>query len=128
MSLKVALATDEGERFVNRHFGDADYYYIYEVDEDKAEFILKIVNNSVEEEKHADPKKAKSIVKILKEEDVQVGVNLQFGPNIKRVKKHFVPVLIDTESIKEGLDKLQKNYQEIKKLWEQGEKRSYFKF
>ncbi len=113
---------------MNRHFGDADYYYIYEIDEDKAEFILEIANNSIEEEKHADPKKAKSIVKILKEEDVQVGVNLQFGPNIKRVKKHFVPVLIDTESIKEGLNKLQKNYHELKKLWEQGEKRSYFKF
>jgi len=128
LSLKVAVATDQGEKFVNRHFGDAEFYYIYEVDKNKADFKLKIANNSVEERKHADPNKAKSIVKILKEKDVQVGVNLKFGPNIKRVKKHFVPVLIDTSDIEKGLKKISDNYDELKKLWDQGEKRSHFKF
>ena len=128
MSLTVAVATDQGESFVDRHFGDADFYYIYEIDKNKADFKMKITNNSVEERKHADPQKAKSIVKILKEKDVQVGVNLKFGPNIKRVKRHFVPVLIDTSDIQKGLKKLSDNYDELTKLWKQGEQRSYFKF
>ena len=29
--LKVAFATDDGKTFMDRHFGDAEYYYIYEM-------------------------------------------------------------------------------------------------
>lgn len=128
MSIRVALATDDGIRFVDRHFGDADYYYIYDIDELNAEFIRSIPNKSVEEDKHADLKKAKSIIKILKGDNVQVGVNLQFGPNIKRVKKHIVPVVIDINSIDEGLNKLINNYHKLIELWEKGEGRTYLKF
>ena len=127
MSLRVALATDDGIRFVDRHFGDAKYYYVYEIDELNANFIRSIPNNSVEEEKHADPKKAKSIVNILKDDEIQVGVNLQFGPNIKRVKRHFVPVIIDTEFIDQGLNKLIDNYDRLVELWDKGEERSYLR-
>lgn len=128
MTLRVALATDDGIRFVDRHFGDAKYYYVYEIDELNVNFIRSIPNNSVDEKKHADPKKAKSIVKILKEDEVQVGVNLKFGPNIERVKRHFVPVIIDTESIDQGLNKLIDNYDKLVELWDKGEERSYLSF
>ena len=127
MSLIVACATDDGENFITRHFGDADYYYLYKLNEEKAELITKIANNSVEEEEHADPKKAKSIVSILKEKDVQCGVSCAFGPNIKRVKKHIVPIIIENDSIEEGLQNLIDNYNEIEKLWDKGKEREYMK-
>ena len=128
MSLRVALATDDGIRFVDRHFGDADYYYVYDIDELNVQFIRSIPNESVDEKKHTDPKKAKSILKILKEDNVQVGVNLQFGPNIKRVKKHIVPVIIDIVLIDEGLNKLIDNYDKLMDLWKKGKDRTYLKF
>ncbi|MGM0409359.1 MAG: NifB/NifX family molybdenum-iron cluster-binding protein [Bacillota bacterium] len=127
MALRIACATDDGEKFVNRHFGDADYYYIYELDEKKAEFITKIDNNSVEEEKHADPKKAKSVVQILKEEDVQCGVSCAFGPNIKRVKKHIVPIIMENNNLEEGLKNLVSKFSDIEKSWKKGKNREHIK-
>ncbi len=128
MTLRIACATDDGEKFVKRHFGDADYYYIYKLDEKKAEFITKIDNNSVEEEQHADPKKAKSIVQILKEEDVNCGVSCAFGPNIKRVKKHIVPIIMENSNIEKGLKTLVSNFSDIEKSWNKGKEREYLKF
>ena len=125
MKLKVALATDDGQNFINRHFGDAKKYNIYEISEKNYKFIKSIDNNSVEEEKHADPKKAKSIIKILKMEDVKVISNLAFGANIKRVKKKVVPVITSKTSHEEALKELIKNYKKLIELWQAGEKREY---
>ena len=127
MSLMVACATDDGEKFITRHFGDADYYYIYEIDGEKADFVTKIDNTSVEEERHADPKKAKSIVKILKEKNVHCGVSCAFGPNIKRVKKHIVPVIMEKENIEEGLENMLNNFSKIKQSWDDGKDREHIK-
>ena len=64
VKLKVAFATDDGKTFMSRHFGDAEYYYIYEINKENAEFIKKINNTTEEEEDiHADPTKAKSNLK-----------------------------------------------------------------
>lgn len=41
MSLTIACATDDGVNFINRHFGDADYYYIYNLTPEGATFIKK---------------------------------------------------------------------------------------
>ena len=30
--IRVAFATDNGKTFMGRHFGDADFYDIYEID------------------------------------------------------------------------------------------------
>ena len=125
MSLTIACATDDGEKFITRHFGDADYYYIYKIDNENAEFITKISNTSVEEEKHADPKKAKSIVKILKEKNVHCGVSCAFGPNIKRVKKHIVPVIMKEEDMETGIQKLIDNFTSLEKCWNDGKNREH---
>ncbi|MEA3422356.1 MAG: NifB/NifX family molybdenum-iron cluster-binding protein [Bacillota bacterium] len=100
----IAFATDDGKKTMERHFGDAEYYNIYELIDGKFQMIDQIVNTTEEEEGHADPVKAKGIVDLLIEKNVEVGVTRVFGPNIKRVKKHFVPVLISTETIEESLE------------------------
>jgi predicted Fe-Mo cluster-binding NifX family protein len=125
MNLKVALATNDGKNFINNHFGEADQYYIYTITNKSYQFIKSAANNSIEEEKHADPKKAKSIIKILKKEGVQVVCNLAFGANIKRVKKNLVPVITSETTLEVGLEELVANYEQLLQLWEQGEEREY---
>ncbi len=128
MNLKVALATNDGKKFINNHFGEADQYYIYTIDNKKYQFIKSVSNNSIEEKTHADPKKAKSIIKILKKEGVQVVCNIAFGANIKRVKKKLVPVITSKTTLEAGLEELVANYDKLLQLWEQGEKRDYLNF
>lgn len=126
MSLIIACATDDGINFIDRHFGDAEYYYIFELKRDNYEFVKRVINTTEEEEGHADPRKARGIIQILKDkEEVQVGVARVFGPNIKRVKKHFVPVLVRAERIEDGLEELINNYDYIQGLWEAGEERKH---
>ncbi len=121
----ISCATDDGKNFVSRHFGDANYYEIYELIDDEFHYIDRITNTTGEEEMHADPKKAKGIVGLLVEKNVTVGLTKVFGPNIKRVKKHFVPVLISVDSIEDGLKKILKAKEEIQKQIELGENRSH---
>ncbi len=123
MTLKIALATDNGIEFAAKHFGEANKYYIFEIDNNKAEYIKSIKNSSVKERMHADPAKAKSIVKILKGESVIAAVNIEFGPNIKRVKKHLVPVVIKEKNLDKALKQLIENYDILIESWKKGKKR-----
>ena len=126
--LKVAFATDDGKTFMGRHFGDAEQYYIYEIDNENAKFINKIDNTTEEEEDvHADPKKAGSITKLLKQEKVQVVVSKVFGPNIRRIKRKFVCLLIKEQSIENSIGIIKNNLPKINEEWEIGENRNFLK-
>ena len=126
--LKVAFATDDGKTFMGRHFGDAEQYYIYEIDNENAKFINKIDNTTEEEEDvHADPKKAGSITKLLKQEKVQVVVSKVFGPNIRRIKRKFVCLLIKEQSIENSIGIIKNNLPKIIEEWEIGENRNFLK-
>ena len=126
--IKVAFATDDGKTFMSRHFGDADYYDIYTVDDEQADFIKRISNTVDEEEEvHADPKKAGSIAKLLKEKKVQVVVSKIFGPNIKRIKKKFVCVLIKEKSIENSIGIIKDNLPTIVEELKKGEDRNFLK-
>lgn len=109
----VACATDDGELFVSRHFGDASHYDLYEWCHDRFTYVTTIVNTSEAEKEHADPKKAKHIMDLLLEAHVDVGLSKHFGPNIKRVKERLVPVLVATDVIEEGLAEVQKHFEEV---------------
>jgi len=111
---KLAIATDDGKNLIKRHFGDADYYYIYEVYENQLTY-LKTIKNSVDEEEevHADPKKAKGIAQLLKKEGVQVVSSKVFGPNIKRIIKKFACVKLPCGTLSESTEMIRKNFEEI---------------
>ena len=126
--LKVAFATDNGKSFMSRHFGDAKYYYIYEIDNNSANFIKKIDNNTEEEDIHADPKKAKGITNLLSEENVTVVVSKVFGPNIKRIKKKFVCIVVKEEKIEESIHNICDNIEKIFNEWEKGKERKHLSF
>ena len=126
--LKVAFATDDGKTFMGRHFGDAEHYYIYEIDNGNAKFIKIIDNTTEEEDMHADPKKAKGISNLLLEEDVSVVVSKIFGPNIKRIKKKFVCIVVKDEELDVGIRKVCESIGKIYDEWEKGEERKHLSF
>lgn len=124
--MKIALATDDGKTFIKRHFGDANLYKIYDFDSDNIDYV-KTIDNTVDEEEevHADPKKAKGIAKLLKQEGVQVVVSKVFGPNIKRIKKKFVCIVVSEENLEGGLIKVQDNFEQVLAEWKKGNKRQH---
>ncbi len=128
MEWVAAFSTDDGNTFVNKHSGDARYFDIYKISETGTVFLKRIENHAPEEKKHADPEKAKNIGRALKQEGVQLLVSKVFGPNVKRMKKQFVPILMNDESIRESLKKLQEKIPEIEAEWKKGEERSLLNF
>ncbi len=121
----TAFATDDGSTFVNRHFGDAGEYRIYEITPTDARQISVIKNTTEEEKSHADPNKAKGIGRLMKKKGVQVLVSKKFGANINRMKKQYVCVLVNKKDIKEGVKSVQQNFERIAKEWEKGNERHF---
>jgi len=122
----VAFATDDGKTFMDRHFGDADFYDIYAINEKTADFVKRIDNTVDEEEDvHADPRKAKCIANLLMCENVKVVVSKFFGPNIKRIKKKFVCVVMNDESLDKSMVRLCKNIRLVMDEWDKGEDRKH---
>ena len=121
----VACATDEGQRLINRHFGDAGRYDLYELTKNSAKFIRSIENSVPEEKGHADPEKAQNVGGLLKPEGVQVLVSGQFGPNLKRVKRKFVPVILRIFEIEEALKLLEEHFDEIATQHGRGEEKNH---
>ncbi|MGC9363561.1 MAG: NifB/NifX family molybdenum-iron cluster-binding protein [Fidelibacterota bacterium] len=124
--IMVAVATDNGRQFINRHFGDTRYFDLYKVTRSSILFIKRI-ENVVEghEELHEDLEKAKGVAGLLKKENVHVVVSKIFGPNIKRIKKKFVCVIMNDTSVKDALDRLQQNRDMIIAEWEKGTDRNH---
>ncbi len=125
--IKVAFATDDGSNFINRHFGDARFYDIYEIEGNQANYLKRVDNTTEEEEIHADPKKAKGIANLLLEENVSVVISKIFGPNIKRIRKKFVCVVMKDNDISEGIQKICDNTEKIYEEWEKGSDRQHLK-
>ena len=123
--MRLAVATDDGKHFMGRHFGDAEFFEIFEFSESGYEIVGRVTNDLDEEEGHADPRKAKGIAGILREQGVQVAAARIFGPNIKRIKKHFVCVLTGHEKICDCLELLMRDYPEILAEFEKGGERGF---
>jgi len=126
----TAFATDDGKSFIDRHFGDANFYDIYEISEKEVKLIKRIDNTTEEDddvEGHGDPAKAKGITGMLKKEGVTMSVSRIFGPNIKRIKKKFLCVLFQEGSIEDSLKKLQANFSVLIDEWSKGEDRNFIR-
>ncbi|MDP8226903.1 MAG: NifB/NifX family molybdenum-iron cluster-binding protein [Candidatus Celaenobacter polaris] len=111
---------------MERHFGDAKFYDIYELDNNQILFIKRIPNTVDEiEEVHADPRKARGISSHLLNEKVNVVVSKIFGPNIKRIQKKFVCVVVKDDEITSAIQIISTNKQRIVNEWEKGEERNH---
>lgn len=124
----AAIATDDGHQFVGRHFGDADFYDLYEIFCDKAVFLKRIQNSTdVEPELHDNPRKAFRISELLLQENVSVAVAKNFGPNLRRIKKKFVCIISNDIDISHTLENIHHFSEEIESEWEKGDSRNYLK-
>ncbi len=121
----AAFATDDGKTFVNRHFGDAKQYLIYEITPMEAQQLTIIRNTTGEEKTHADPNKAKGIGQLMKKRGVQVLVSKKFGANINRMRKQYVCVLISNDNIEDGVKTIQQNFERITTEWQKGSERHF---
>ncbi len=118
--MKVIFASSDGHKLYDGHFGDADCYVLYEVNGDEAHRI-DIIENRTKGMKendtgHGDPDKARSVAGLFKEMQVSVVVNRAFGPNINRMKRHFIPVVASYESIEDACGKLLEKYDLISEI------------
>ena len=119
----VAIGLKNDNELTDKHFGDSNYFDIYELAEGSSmKKIKRIENVKVKEEKiHGDPKKAKVIENILNETDVLVAFRM--GPNILRMKKKFVPVIVPFKELDMVKPLLVENFDVIfKETCKDGEK------
>ncbi|MBN1926615.1 MAG: hypothetical protein JW798_12345 [Prolixibacteraceae bacterium] len=112
ITTRFAFAVDHSCNFQAKHFGDADQYMIYEKNADDLKFVRSETNkfkNIDEEHEHGSAKKGNAIIDFLKSKGVNVLVSRQFGRNIKMVNRHFIPIIIYTETPNEVLPILTKH-------------------
>jgi predicted Fe-Mo cluster-binding NifX family protein len=124
--LLVAFGTDDGENLNNDHVGMAKYFHIYRFSDGKEELIekRKNVEFTVDESiKHGDPEKAKATSSALQGVDVLVG--RKFGPNITRLLKKFVCIVVRTDSIASAIKAVYNNMDSIVEQKNRGEERKH---
>ena len=126
VELLVAFGTDDGENLNNDHVGMAKYFYVYRFRDGKEEFVERRENISYEEDesvKHGDPDKAKATSSALGDVDVVVGK--KFGPNLPRLLKKFVCVLVRTDAISNAIEAVHSNIGRIVQEKNKGEDRKH---
>ncbi len=123
--IRVAVATDDGKNLMGRHFGDAAFYEVFDLFSDRSDAVSRIENDTDEENGHADPVKAKGVASLLKPQGVQVLVAKVFGPNLKRIRRHFVCVLTHLDDVDASLEQLREHRDAIEEAWDLGEERRH---
>jgi predicted Fe-Mo cluster-binding NifX family protein len=121
MKLRFAFAVNNENRFLETHFGDADRFLIYTVEDGKMVLSSEEINNFKlldTEHEHGSLQKGNAIIKFLKEKDVNVLVSKKFCKNINLLNESFIPVIISPEQQDEIIDVLNKHLHWIKDEWE----------
>jgi len=126
VELLVAFGTDDGENLNNDHVGMAKYFHVYRFRGGEENFVEQRKNiGSKEDEsmKHGDPVKAKATSSALGNVDVVVGK--KFGPNLPRLLKKFVCVLVRTDAISNAIEAVHSNIGRIVEEKNKGEGRKH---
>ena len=114
MELLIAFGTDDGTNLNDDHVGMAKYFQVYKFLEEKEEFVEKRENVKFKGDKslqHGDPEKAKTTSSILQGIDVLVG--RRFGPNLPRLVKKFVCVIVRTDTLENAVRIIHQNTEKI---------------
>jgi len=101
MEINIAFALSQNGAFEKKHFGDADKYQIYHLSNEKFKLLHEERNPfrlMDESSSHGTEIKAGNIIDFLHQKKVSVVVSRIFGPNIKHIAKHFIPVEVRAET------------------------------
>jgi len=103
--IRIAFAVNEEMELPDSHFGDASYFDIYQW-ENNALTHIETISNAQHKDKvphqHGNAEKGEVIVDLLQQHHVDVLVSKQFGKNLMRIKKHFLPVLVNSSNLEEN--------------------------
>jgi|GEM_PF-392661 len=115
--LTAAVAVDSQGRLSGRHFGSAEAYRLYRYSEDGFRELAVVRNETLEADEGDASAKAGSVRQLLESHGVQVVVGGCFGPNIKRIVRHFVPVMDDPAPAGEVLERLHSRWDRVEREW-----------
>ncbi|MBN2436920.1 MAG: 4Fe-4S binding protein [Spirochaetes bacterium] len=114
-SIVFAIGTDDGTFIKQKdHVGSSLSFMIYRYSEGKMVLIDKRNNVKYDEdesETHGDPGKAAAVSDVLSGADVIVGSII--GPNVKRLRKQFLPIVVRTDTIENSLKIITENMPDI---------------
>ena len=126
MKFSAALGTDDGKTLNKDHFGMAKYFHVYRFFDDKEEFVEKRENVKFRGDEsviHGDPRKAKATSSALEGIDVMVG--RKFGPNLPRLLKKFVCVVVRKDTIDSAIEAIHNNIDRVVQEKQRGEDRKH---
>ncbi len=124
--LLVAFGTDDGENLNNDHVGMAKYYHVYKFFNGKEELVERRKNvefKGDETMKHGDPEKAKATSSVLENVDVLVGK--KFGPNLPRLLKKVVCIVVRAHDIGNAIELIHNNMDKVVEEKNKGEDRKH---
>jgi len=126
MELLIAFSTDDGETMIKGHAGQAKYYDVYRFSDGKVEFLTRRDNAKYKGDetlKHGDPKKARATLEALN--GLHVLVAKTYGPNLPRLLKKLLCVVVRTQKIPDAVEIVRKNVKAVWEAYQKGESRKH---
>jgi predicted Fe-Mo cluster-binding NifX family protein len=127
MQLLVAFSTHDGENLVtDDHAGMAKYFDVYRFTEEQVEFLERRENSRYvgdQTMKHGDPKKANASLSAV--EGLDVWVSKRFGPNLPRLLKEILCVVVRVDTIAEASELVRQNLNAVAEECEKGADRKH---
>jgi predicted Fe-Mo cluster-binding NifX family protein len=126
VELLIAFSTNDGENMIKDHAGQAKYFDVYRFSDGKAEFLERRDNSKYkgdEAMKHGDPKKAQATLEALN--GLHVLVAKMYGPNLPRLLKKLLCVVVRTQKISDAVKIVIKNAEIVLEEHQKGEGRKH---
>ncbi len=127
MELMVAFSTNDGENLVtDDHAGQAKFFDVYRYYGKEVEFVERRENSKYggdERMRRGDPDKATKSLSAL--DGVDAWANPRFGPNLPRLLKKLVCVVVRVDTVREGVELVGQHIDQVVEQHEAGEERSH---
>ena len=126
MELLIGFATNDGDNMIKDHAGQAKYFDVYSFSDGKAAFLERRDNSKYKGDetlKHGDPKKAQATLEARKGLDVLVAK--MYGPNLPRLLKKLLCVVVRTQKVSEAVEIVSVNLEIVSQEHKKGEARKH---
>ena len=121
MQLRFVLAVNNENNLEKMHFGDADRFLIYSLEDDTMKLSSEEINHFQfmdKDNEQGSRQKCLAILNFLKKQNVHVLVSEHFCPNINLLNEFFIPVVVNRKSQDEIIAILHKHLHWILDEWE----------